>query len=46
VVGLLLGILEAVAQGYISGTWSNVIAFVVMLGVILMKPSGLFGTKL
>ncbi len=45
VVGLLLGILEAVAQGYISGTWSNVIAFVVMLGVILMKPSGLFGTK-
>jgi len=39
VVGLLLGILEAVAQGYISGTWSNVIAFVVMLGVILMKPS-------
>jgi branched-chain amino acid transport system permease protein len=46
VVGLLLGILEAVAQGYISGTWSNVIAFVVMLVVILMKPSGLFGTKL
>ena len=46
VVGLLLGILEAVAQGYISGSWSNVIAFVVMLVVILMKPSGLFGSKL
>lgn len=46
VVGLLLGILEAIAQGYISGSWSNVIAFVVMFIVILMKPSGLFGSKL
>ena len=46
VVGLLLGILEAVVQGYISGSWSNAIAFVVMLVVILVKPKGLFGTKL
>jgi len=46
VVGLLLGILEAVVQGYISGSWSNAIAFVIMLAVILVKPKGLFGTKL
>jgi branched-chain amino acid transport system permease protein len=46
IVGLALGIVEAVAQGYISGTWSNVIAFVGMLAVILVKPSGLFGMKL
>lgn len=44
-VGLILGILEAIAQGYISGTWSNAIAFVVMLIVILVKPRGLFGSK-
>jgi branched-chain amino acid transport system permease protein len=46
VVGLALGILEAVVQGYISGSWSNAIAFVIMLVVILVRPKGLFGTKL
>jgi branched-chain amino acid transport system permease protein len=46
VVGLGLGILEAVVQGYISGSWSNAIAFVVMLVLILAKPRGLFGSKL
>ena len=46
VVGLVLGILEAIVQGYISGSWSNAIAFVIMLVVILVRPKGLFGTKL
>ena len=46
VVGLLLGVLEAIVQGYISGSWSNAIAFVIMLVVILVKPKGLFGTRL
>jgi branched-chain amino acid transport system permease protein len=46
VVGLLLGVLEAIVQGYISGSWSNAIAFVVMLVVILVRPKGLFGTRL
>jgi branched-chain amino acid transport system permease protein len=45
VVGLALGVLEAVVQGYISGSWSNAIAFVIMLVVILVRPKGLFGTK-
>jgi branched-chain amino acid transport system permease protein len=46
VVGLLLGILEAIVQGYVSGSWSNAIAFVIMLVVILVRPKGLFGTRL
>jgi branched-chain amino acid transport system permease protein len=33
-------------QGYVSGSWSNAIAFVVMLVVILARPKGLFGMKL
>ena len=33
-------------QGYISGSWSNAIAFVIMLVVILVKPKGIFGVKL
>jgi branched-chain amino acid transport system permease protein len=46
IVGLLLGVLEALVQGYLAGSWSNAIAFVVMLVVILAKPRGLFGMKL
>ncbi|MEW5814687.1 MAG: branched-chain amino acid ABC transporter permease, partial [Spirochaetota bacterium] len=46
IIGLLLGILEALVQGYFSGSWSNAIAFVVMLIIILVKPTGVFGTKL
>jgi branched-chain amino acid transport system permease protein len=46
VVGLGLGILEAIVQGYVPGSWSNAIAFVVMLVLILARPRGLFGSKL
>ncbi|HBK58792.1 MAG TPA: branched-chain amino acid ABC transporter permease [Spirochaetaceae bacterium] len=45
VVGLALGVIEALIQGYAAGSWSNAIAFVVMLVVILWKPKGLFGIK-
>ncbi len=46
IIGLLLGILEAIIQGYMAGSWSNAIAFIVMLVVILAKPKGVFGSKL
>lgn len=46
VAGLLLGILEALIQGYLAGSWSNAIAFVIMLVVILIKPRGIFGSRL
>jgi branched-chain amino acid transport system permease protein len=45
VVGLCLGVLEALVQGYVSGTWSNAVAFVLMLVVVLLRPRGLFGSK-
>jgi branched-chain amino acid transport system permease protein len=46
IVGLSLGVLEALVQGYWTGTWSNAIAFIIMLVAILIKPKGLFGIKL
>ena len=46
VIGLLLGIIEAIIQGYLAGSWSNAIAFIIMLVVILAKPKGVFGSKL
>lgn len=45
-VGLGLGIMESLVQGYLPGSWSNAIAFVVMLVVMLARPKGLFGIKL
>jgi len=46
IIGLLLGVVEAVIQGYLAGSWSNAIAFIIMLVVILAKPKGVFGSKL
>jgi branched-chain amino acid transport system permease protein len=46
VVGLALGVLEALIQGYLPGSWSNAVAFIVLLVVMLARPRGLFGIKL
>jgi ABC-type branched-subunit amino acid transport system permease subunit len=45
-VGLGLGIMESLVLGYLPGSWSDAIAFVVMLAVMLARPKGLFGIKL
>jgi len=41
--GVLLGILEAFATGYVSSGYKNAIAFVVLLAFLLFRPGGLFG---
>jgi branched-chain amino acid transport system permease protein len=41
--GLILGLCEAFAAGYISSTYKDAVAFLVMIGVLLVMPSGLFG---
>jgi len=46
IIGILLGVLEALTQGYLSGSWSNAVVFGVMLIVILIKPKGVFGGRL
>jgi len=46
VVGLALGVLESLIQGYLPGSWSNAVAFIVLLVVMLARPRGLFGIKL
>ena len=45
VCGLLLGIAESMAIGYLAGSWSNAIAFMMMLVIMLIKPEGLFGIE-
>ncbi|MBW4699260.1 MAG: branched-chain amino acid ABC transporter permease [Aphanocapsa lilacina HA4352-LM1] len=41
--GLLLGLLESLGSGYLSSEWKDVFAFIVLVGVLLLRPSGLLG---
>lgn len=45
VCGLLLGVAESMATGYLAGSWSNAIAFIMILIIMLLRPEGLFGTR-
>ena len=40
--GFVLGILESLAAGFISSGWEQGIAFLLLLGVLLFRPQGLF----
>jgi branched-chain amino acid transport system permease protein len=44
--GLVLGLCEAFAAGYLSSTYKDAVAFLVMIGVLLVMPGGLFGSRL
>jgi branched-chain amino acid transport system permease protein len=47
--GLMIGVGEAMAMAYLdpftNGVASNVLPFVVMIAVVLIRPQGLFGWK-
>jgi branched-chain amino acid transport system permease protein len=42
--GLLLGVLQALAVGYIASGFENSVAFLFMIVVLVVRPYGLFGT--
>jgi len=41
--GLLIGIAESFITGYISSTYTNLLIFGVLIAVMLLRPTGLFG---
>jgi branched-chain amino acid transport system permease protein len=43
--GLLVGLAEAYAAGYFGGRWSDLIVFAILIIVLLVRPSGLLGTR-
>ncbi len=43
--GLLLGLAESLAVGFISPTYKDLIAFVVLIIVLLVRPTGLLGAR-
>ncbi|HTN65802.1 MAG TPA: branched-chain amino acid ABC transporter permease [Burkholderiaceae bacterium] len=44
--GLILGIAEAMAAGYISSAYKDAVPFVLILLILFFRPDGLFGSKL
>ena len=43
--GLVLGIVESMGAGYISSEYEDVFAFVVLVTVLIFRPSGLLGRR-
>ena len=41
--GIILGVIEALVSGFISSTFRDAAAFAILILVLLIKPSGLFG---
>ncbi len=44
--GILMGLAEVLVVGYVSSTYRDAIAFVILIVVLLVRPSGLFGASL
>jgi branched-chain amino acid transport system permease protein len=44
--GLLLGIVESLSTSCINASWTDVIAFVILVGVLLFRPTGILGERL
>jgi len=44
VVALGLGVVEALVTGYVSSSLRDAVAFFVLIGVLLFRPNGMFGS--
>ncbi|MBI3085753.1 MAG: branched-chain amino acid ABC transporter permease, partial [candidate division NC10 bacterium] len=43
--GLLVGVIESLGAGYVSGTYKDIYAFVLLIFVQMVKPSGILGVE-
>ena len=43
IAGIVLGLLESLSTGFISSSYKDAVALLVLLAVLFVKPSGLFG---
>ena len=43
--GFLIGVLESVGAGYVSSAYKDAFAFVILLLILFLKPSGLLGAR-
>lgn len=43
--GLLLGVIEALGAGFISSQYKNAITFFLLIIILILRPSGIFGRR-
>ena len=43
--GVLVGLIESFAIGYVGGQWSDIVVFGLLIGFMLLRPRGLFGSR-
>ena len=43
--GLLVGVTESLGAGFISGTYKDIYAFILLIVVMMVKPSGILGVE-
>ncbi|MCF3948647.1 branched-chain amino acid ABC transporter permease [Acidiphilium sp. AL] len=43
--GVLLGLFNAFAAGYVSSSWQNAITFALLIAILLVRPTGLLGER-
>jgi branched-chain amino acid transport system permease protein len=44
--GLILGVVEMLASAYVSTAWKDVFVFLILILVLIFRPTGLFGEKI
>ncbi len=43
--GVLLGLFNAFAAGFVSSSWQEAITFALLIGILLLRPTGLLGER-
>ncbi len=44
--GIAIGIIETFGSGYLSSAWGDAIVFGALIAVLMLKPSGMLGTRI
>ncbi|MFO7886108.1 MAG: branched-chain amino acid ABC transporter permease [Desulfobacteraceae bacterium] len=43
--GILLGVFKAIIAGYISSTWADAFTFILLIGILVVRPTGIMGER-
>jgi len=43
--GMLLGLFNAFIAGYVSSTWADAFTFIMLIGILIVRPTGILGER-
>jgi branched-chain amino acid transport system permease protein len=43
--GLIIGVVEVISVAYLASSYRDAFAFVIIIGVLLFRPTGIFGNR-